>query len=375
MSRSRSRARTPSRGRGLKRSNPYPTPKSGGPSKKFKSRSRSVSRSSRRSYSKLSNASTSGNSGVSMSYLAGHSSKTVIKKGPSKIPKVLKFISGTLTALDHSALKMSDTTDKCSWGFRSIMDLQDMQRFGSFVARQRYLQEAGQLPLTVDSDTDYWTRKVYIQSGSEDLKILNGGIFPVEIHFYDVACKRDCYIDPITMLGADVTDLNQSRDSSRPYNVALTGSNVGYRPLDSPTFKAYWYIKKNWKITLAPGECHTHLVTTHWNRILPLTIGKNYNSNAKYFAGFTTGVIFKAVGFPVGSADNGNAVNSGPTAVAIDCVQRITLRGCHMPSKHIEAFDSTTAVSNPTVVEELVDKVIKVAAGVVTDVAVASVFG
>lgn len=350
------------------------------------SRARTRSRSVASSYNDVSKRYGSALSAPSInttgSTIAGHMSKRVLvqgRKSLGKIGKFLKFVGQPVVYVDHSSWKSADGSDKCSWGFAPTMWRPDMLNMFSVATKLRKSQVAFSTVDPVTDDQAYTNTQVMLMGGECTYKILNGSVYPVELMLWDVVVKRDCTKTPVECMSNDVTDLTANRYTTLSSDIALTLSNVGYLPKDSPSFCSYYNIKGFKKIILAPGETHVHNVVHEWNKLVPssiITTGANQSTNVEtHLRGYTSGLLWKALGYPIGSTADSSVVNCSPTAIAVDGIKRFKFRPCFLPGKHVEAFDFTTAVTNATFLEETKDIVGKIVAGAVVDAAVQTIFG
>lgn len=137
----------------------------------------------------------------------------------------------------------------------------------------------------------------------------------VELHLYDIVCRRDTPNDP---LGAWVNGLN---DQNGGATFAYNSLPLGSVPQASEYFNVYYKVKQHTRVVLAQGQSHCHYVSIKPNRMFNAEILESADISYK---GWTVWTLIVANGLPANDVTTVSSVSSGQ--VNLDVVATKQLR-------------------------------------------------
>ena len=171
-----------------------------------------------------------------------------------------------------------------------------------------------------------------IQGLNNEYTFTNFANAPLELDIYDIALKRDIYVDyafdttagtytplpyPESYFGNGLAAQNALTPYSQPAQI------VGASPYDSQLFKDWFVIKRKTTVLLPIGGGHRHMVSVKTNRVVDTMLAGNSGTIAG-LKDFTKYVMVNVKGLPVWDDTDGSpGVTSSASQVGIVAVQRL----------------------------------------------------
>lgn len=188
-------------------------------------------------------------------------------------------------------------------------------------------------PINILDDTDIPTVKGFFRQIKGDLQLANVGTLSCMITLYDCVARRD-------LQGTDAAADSDIPISAWDDGMAATGgnlddevkssNNIGSTPFDSPEFVQKFKVLRVNKLSLVPGQTHSHSVTLRFNRIM----AKEYQQAFNYYRGLTHFTLIVVRGQPCHKVTKETEMGSethfahiSPCAVSVIKTQMLDWRG------------------------------------------------
>lgn len=139
-------------------------------------------------------------------------------------------------------------------------------------------------------------KRMYIQGASIHVDFINLTTTAVVLTIYDWSCKQDLPANP-------TIESTISAGLRLKYGNPFQESVPYMDPQESSEFRNYFKVEGSKKITLSPGESHSHLYTVQIQRYF---VNDKYavdNGNPRYCKNFSNGVMFRMMGTPCTNND------------------------------------------------------------------------
>lgn len=187
----------------------------------------------------------------------------------------------------------------------------------------------------------------YISKTSHKLTITNFENATTQVTIYDLVCKRDTNDTPSQTWVSGMQEQNVAAITPYTYNF-----HVGETPLQSKVFREKWGVEKITKISLKPGENHSHSIYVVPN----LSVSNNRlqaDTPKNYLAGVSRCVMIVAQGVMATSAATPTTVSTAPVSLGT-MWQRSYTYAANL-RKHKTTYNPVTpltVLSDPKIVQE-----------------------
>jgi len=283
------------------------------------------------------------------SYGGGVTSYQKIVLGPSKPPKFSK-VSAPLVVNSNSAISGSSIV-----GRQLILQPAASTARSSLQAWEAIIQNNARQQVGNTPGTGFADVKVFLRTVSQEHRIMNMTIRPIQIEIFDYVFKRDSTDNIQTML-ANASSYDAAGNIATAPWVNLTTTFPGWKPNDSTAFNQFLRIVKRKKVWLQGGESHVHIVNAVFNKSWNAGMVHTNSGQMKSFKGFTFGTFIICLGsLSAGATTGSNQVDIGSSEVGCYTIERAHIRP--MMSNALAQTQQYQGVAPISGEEEFVDEV------------------
>lgn len=146
------------------------------------------------------------------------------------------------------------------------------------------------------------SQKFFIDGVTAKFKFNNAGNTLCNIEIYDCIAKttQTTLQDPVTDWTVGLTD--------QDFTVSQSVTTPGAQPTEIKAFNIKWKILQKTRLSLHPGQFHTHTLSLKHNKILDTSYIEDYEQ----IRGITTQTFFKVQGIPVDKNASGSSFGQDP---------------------------------------------------------------
>lgn len=210
-----------------------------------------------------------------------------------------------------------------------------------------------QVGVAAAAPTVFVNTKVFLKYITQEHRIMNMSVRPVQIEIYDYTYKQSNG-DTITQ----TLNNGSSADNTGDYNVAPWQNSAitlpGWRPTDSSVINQYIRIVKRKKVWLQAGESHIHVVSARYNKAWnPGFTGTSVQM--LNYKGFTFGTFVIAMGSLSTGTTSGVNIDIGTCELGIYTIERASIRSQTTGLPQTQQYKGLNALTG---VEKFVDEVV-----------------